>query len=167
MGNNDASAKTWNTTPARNSIRFIAEILTGWTTTALTTNGLIEMFMNAAAFDQPVNHFITTNVTSLNNMFRSATAFQQDISAWASGGTSNLRALAIATSMFLSTTQSTTNYDALLIALGDDAVNLQSGVPLHMGVNTKYTGGGAAEAARTTLVNPAGLNWAITDGGTV
>jgi len=54
----------------------------------------------------------------------------------------------------------TAQYDEVLIAWAAQAV--QSNVTIHFGDAT-YTAGGAAEAARTTLVNTYG--WIITDGG--
>ena len=51
------------------------------------------------------------------------------------------------------------NYDALLIAWA--AQSVQTGVPFI--TPAQYTAGGAAEAARNTLVNT--YSWTISDGG--
>jgi hypothetical protein len=64
--------------------------------------------------------------------------------------------------MFNATTLSTSNYDSLLVGWG--AQNVQNGLSFHGG-GSKYTSGGAAEAARTHLINVHG--WTITDGGPV
>lgn len=66
------------------------------------------------------------------------------------------------TSMFNGTTLTTANYDSLLIGWG--AQNVQDGLSFHGG-GSKYTSGGAAETARTHLINVHG--WTITDGGPV
>jgi surface protein len=44
--------------------------LSGWNTASLTGNGIASMFENATSFNQPVNHFKTNNITSLNYIFR-------------------------------------------------------------------------------------------------
>ena len=62
--------------------------------------------------------------------------------------------------MFNNSAMSTANYDATLISWA--AQSLQSNVSINFG-NAQYTLGGAAEAARNTLINTYG--WTITDGG--
>jgi len=64
------------------------------------------------------------------------------------------------TSMFQGVTLSTANYDALLIGWG--AQTVQSGVAFHGGSST-YTGGGAAEDGRDSLLDQ---GWMIVDDGT-
>ena len=56
---------------------------------------------------------------------------------------------------------STTNYDATLIGWATSG-NVANGISFNSG-NAQYTLGGAAEAARNTLINTYG--WTITDGG--
>jgi len=61
---------------------------------------------------------------------------------------------------------STSDYDALLIAW--EAQTPNNNVNINFG-GAKYTAGGAAEAARTSLttaVGSGGYGWTITDGGT-
>ena len=74
----------------------------------------------------------------------------------------NITSVTDMTGMFQLTTLSTASYDAILIGWEGQAV--QNNVTFHGG-NSKYTGGGAAEAARTALIDD--HTWAITDGGTV
>mgnify|MGYP003110811887 CR=1 FL=1 len=64
--------------------------------------------------------------------------------------------------MLNNNTMSVANYDATLISWA--AQSLQSNVSINFG-NTQYTLGGAAEAARNTLINT--YSWTITDGGGV
>jgi hypothetical protein len=60
----------------------------------------------------------------------------------------------------LNVTLPTSRYDALLINYEAQAPN--PNLSFHGG-NSKYTAGGAAEAARTNLATT--YNWTITDGG--
>lgn len=62
--------------------------------------------------------------------------------------------------MLNNSAMSTANYDATLISWA--AQSLQSNVNINFG-NAQYTLGGAAEAARNTLINT--YSWTITDGG--
>jgi len=64
--------------------------------------------------------------------------------------------------MFKYATLTTVCYDEILIAWEGQAV--QNNVNFHGG-DSKYTGGGAAEAARTALINDHA--WVITDGGVI
>ena len=64
--------------------------------------------------------------------------------------------------MLNNSTMSTSNYDATLISWASQT--LQSNVSINFG-NIQYTLGGAAEAARNTLINT--YSWTITDGGGV
>jgi hypothetical protein len=57
-------------------------------------------------------------------------------------------------------TLTTASYDAILIGWGSQTV--QSGVYINFGVGSKYTGGGAAEAGRNSLI---AQGWIIEDGG--
>jgi hypothetical protein len=61
--------------------------------------------------------------------------------------------------MLNNSAMSTANYDATLISWA--AQSLQSNVNINFG-NAQYTLGGAAEAARNTLINT--YSWTITDG---
>jgi surface protein len=105
-------------------------------------------------FNQNVSNFNTSLVTNMANMFDHCTAFNQDISMW------NFEAVTTMANMFTSATSwSTENYDKFLISAAAQAV--QNGVQFDCA--TKYTSGGAAEAARTFLVGTKG--WTINDAG--
>ncbi len=102
------------------------------------------------------------NVTNFSLAIRD-TNVDQNLSSWDITSATNF------TSFAQNTTFSTSNYDAILI--GWEAT-LQAAFPNGSGYtpsisinfgNSEYNGGGAAEAARTSLINT--FNWTITDGG--
>ena len=90
----------------------------------------------------------------MNSMFRGATSANPDTSNW------NVAAVTDMTGMFNGVTLSTTNYGLLLAGWG--AQTVQSGVAFHGG-NSTYTGGGAAEDGRDSLL---AQGWTIIDSGT-
>lgn len=95
-----------------------------------------------------------SNTTSCQMLCYLASSYNEDISGWdVSGITTFLFA-------FSGTAMSVANYDALLIAWAPQSV--QSGVTFS--TSAQYTAGGAAAAARTTLI---GKGWTIVDGGSV
>ena len=120
------------------------------------------MFQGSALFNQSLATFDTSAVTDMHQMFREASAFNQDISGFDVDSVTDM------TEMFRSSNAlSTTNYDALLITWGAQAV--QNNVTFHAG-DAKYTAGGDAATARAHLVlavGSGGHGWTITDGGTV
>jgi hypothetical protein len=116
----------------------------------------------AYLFNQPLSNWNTSNVTNMYGVFQSKTFFpylpsnnfDQDISTWDINQVSNF-------SQFMSLNiMSTANYDALLIAWDAQGAMSFSGT-VTFG-SSKYTAGGAAEAARTSLISKWG---GITDGG--
>jgi surface protein len=115
-----------------------------------------EMFLGADDFNQPIGSWTIKNGGNVNmqRMFRNAISFDQSLANWNMTQVNNLIE-------FLSNaTLSTANYDATLI--GWAAQTVRSGLTCDFG-NSQYTAGGAAEAARNTLINTYG--WTITDGG--
>lgn len=106
------------------------------------------------SFNQDVSNWDVSNVVLMNYTFRS-TPFDQVLGGW------DISSLTNASGMLESCTLSTANYDSLLI--GWEANTHNNNVPFHAG-NSKYTSGGAAEAARTALIAD---GWTITDGGPV
>jgi hypothetical protein len=80
--------------------------------------------------------------------------YNEDISGWDVSSITNF------TFAFTGTGISVANYDALLIGWSTQTV--QSGVTFS--ISSQYTAGGAAAAARATLVSK---GWTITDGGSV
>lgn len=96
---------------------------------------------------------ITFAPTNISNMFAGNTAMTTGFASWDVSG------LTTAGSFAPNMTISVAEYDATLIAWAAQTVN--SGVTISFG-SSKYTGGGAAAAARATLVS---AGWTITDGG--
>jgi surface protein len=125
----------------------------------LNTANVIDMsnmFYRNYDFNQDVSSFNTTKVLDMQSMFYYCTSFNQDISSW------DFTAVLTMANMFAGATSwSTTNYDKFLISAAAQAV--QSGVQFDCA--TKYTSGGAVEAARTYLQGTKG--WTINDGGAV
>ena len=106
------------------------------------------------AFNQDVGGWNTSNVTNMWKTFAYCNTFDQDISSWDINQVTNFL------SFMVGVTLSTANYDALLIAWDAQGAMSYSGT-VNFGLS-KYTAGGAAEAARTSLISKWG---GITDGG--
>lgn len=151
-----------------------------WNTGAVLT--MEEMFINADLFNGDITTWDTSMVVTFEGMFQNADAFNQDISGWDTGaattfermfrdnggvfdqdlGSWDVTALLDASNMFLNSSLSTANYDALLVGWEGQAV--QNNVTLHGG-SSNYTGAGAGGTARAALI--ADHSWAISDGGPV
>ncbi len=106
------------------------------------------------------------NCQSMNNFNVDTSSGVNFNSAWQNNfaltnGTFDLREMSTGISCFGATTLNTATYDALLIATA--ANNSKLNVVFNGG-NSTYTLGGAAEAARNTLI---ANGWTITDGGGV
>lgn len=150
-----------------------------WSVSAITN--MSSMFSFATLFNQDISGWDVSNVTTMKDMFWLATAFNQDIGGWNVGLVENMQGMfqgdtafdpnisawdvsnvTSMSTMFQDVTLSTSNYDSLLI--GWAAQGVQDNVIFNAGYS-KYTAGGAAEAARTHLI---GVHiWDISDGGPV
>lgn len=131
--------------------------LNSWDTSNATS--MQAAFFRCSIFNQPLDNWDTSNVTNMSQMFWGSGSpqpmkFDQSLASW------NITSVTNMTNMFLGMALSTENYDETLISWASQAV--KSNVPFHGG-NSKYTAGGAAEAARNTLIETYG--WTITDGG--
>ncbi len=156
----------------------------------ITTTSLSRTFQNCSNFNGAIGNWDVSGVTAIFNMFRIASSFNQDLSSWDISSVANMSAmfrasnamsstnlgavkdwtitdLTIASDFMLDCTNSmsTQDYDALLIAWQGQSPN--TGVSIDFN-NAKYTAGGAAETARTSLTTatPTGFGWTILDGGT-
>ena len=114
-------------------------------------------------YNEDLSSWNVSNVTNMSNTFFGSTSFDQNLSAWDIANVTSF------TNFSRNITFSTSNYDAILI--GWEAT-LQAAFPNGTGYtptisinfgNSEYTGGAAAETARTSLIN--NFNWTITDGG--
>ena len=112
------------------------------------------MFAYCHNFNQDLSTWDTSNITDMFVMFWRNYLFDQDISSWVVGQVTDF-------GYFMQdVTLSTANYDALLI--GWDAQGAMSFSGTANFGTSQYTSGGAAEAARTSLI----AKWGgITDGG--
>lgn len=134
-----------------------------WDVSSVTTmNGT---FRNSS-FNQNIGGWNVSSVTDMRNALNNADDFDQDLSAW------DITSVGLFNDFMSNATGlSTVNYDAALI--GWEAT-LQAtwaggtGYPYTINIKfggSKYTGGGAADAARASLITTYG--WTITDGGAV
>jgi surface protein len=121
------------------------------------------MFYGCSSFNQSVSNFDTSQVMDMRYMF-----YGCDSMSSANLGTVKdwtITALTDAENFMAGCTNSmsTADYDALLIAWEGQThyTGAANTMPIHFN-NATYTAGGAAEAARTALVND---GWDITDGG--
>ena len=156
--------------------------LNSWDVSSVTD--MNSMFVVAEAFDGDISAWDVSSVTDMNSMFSGNTfgdntIFNRDISAWDVSNVTNMRRMFyknIAFNRNLSlwgitqvtnfndfmtdVTLSTPNYDALLIGWDAQGAMSYSGT-VDFG-SSQYTSGGAAEAARTSLI----AKWGgINDGG--
>jgi len=127
--------------------------ISSWNTSGVTN--MVQMFQRAYAFNQPIGSWNVSSVTNMAFMLFDSDSFDQDISSWDINQVTSFLAF-----MQNATGLSTANYDALLIAWDAQGAMSYSGT-VNFG-SSKYTAGGAAEAARTSLISKWG---AIIDGG--
>ena len=176
IGNWDTSRVT-NMINMFNGASAFNQDIGDWNVSSVTS--MSDMFRNASSFNQDIGNWNVSSVTNMTNMFFQATAFNQDISSWDTSSVTTMREMFRSASsfnqnlslwdvtsvtdmvrMFSSVTLSTANYDAILI--GWESQSVQNNVSFSGG-NSKYTLGGAAEAARQRLITD--HNWTIIDGG--
>lgn len=130
-------------------------VITATDTFTLTNSNAIETFRENSSITQVglIDVSVCDNFTSF---YRGCSNLDQDLTFMDLSNGSNF-------TLFLDgVTLSTANYDALLIHL--ESTNQNNSLSFHGGSST-YTLGGAAEAARTALIND--HSWTITDGGGV
>jgi hypothetical protein len=140
-----------------NCIQFIQCPASLPTTSNVTS--LTSAFQGCTKFnDARVAQWNTAQVTIMTNMFNGATAFSADLGQW---NLSALNASGRLNNFLANASLLTPDYDATLIGWESNKASFRNDLTPNMG-GSKYTAGGAAEAARTALVN---YGWSITDGG--
>jgi surface protein len=121
------------------------------------------MLRNQTNYNEDLSSWNVSNVADMSNTFFGATSFDQNLSSWDIANVTNF------TNFAKNITFSTSNYDAILIGWESTLQGTYpngSGYTPIISINfggAEYTGGGAAEAARTSLIN--NFSWSITDGG--
>jgi len=155
----------WNVSSATNmnqmffANRAMTYDLNSWDTSKVTNMG--SMFYQSV-FNGNISNWNISAATTVSSMFFQVSAFNRDISSWNFKG---LNATANFDSFMTSATGfSTTNYNALLIAMN----NNKSSAPYRSDLRptfaaTYYGSSSAAATARAALVT---YGWTITDGGT-
>ena len=124
-----------------------------WDVSGLTSGQ--NLFVNCVAFNGDTSSWNTGSLINASLMFYNNDAYDQDMSGWDVNQIS-----ALGSFMQNATGLSTANYDALLIAWDAQGTMSYSGTVNFGG--SKYTSGGAAETARTSLISKWG---GIADGG--
>jgi len=135
--------------------------LGSWDMSSVTNiNGMLRAQTN---YNEDLSSWNVSNVTNMANTFFGSTSFDQNLSSWDIANVTNF------TNFSKNITFSTSNYDAILIgweatlqAAFPNGVGYTPTISINFG-NSEYTEGGAAETARTSLIN--NFNWTITDGG--
>jgi surface protein len=166
---------SWDVSGVTNMIEAFARAdsfngdITSWDVSNVTKFGELAygqpygMFYRATSFNQAIGNWDTSSGTDFHVMLSGATSFDQSLAGFD---------LTSATRVNINPPNlSTANYDATLIgweSILNTAYPGGVGYPYSPACNfgtTQYTGGGAAEAARTSLITNFG--WTITDGGAV
>lgn len=122
--------------------------------TSSATNVSVMFKQTSSLSTVDVSQFNTSSVTNFSQMFRFTGATDVRCDLFDISSATNLG------NFFGNSSLTTARYDAVLIAWAAQTVN--SGLTVSFG-NSKFTAGGAAEAARTSLINDDG--WTISDGG--
>jgi surface protein len=115
------------------------------------------MFYNCINFNQPLNSWNVSKVTTFQLMFYNADSFNQNLSSWNISGITTNNGLYYF--MLNATGLSTANYDALLIGWNANKASYRTDLSPNFG-GSKYSS--AAASARAALI---AYGWTITDGG--
>ena len=130
--------------------------ISSWNVSSVNNMQQTFNFPSTNIFNQDLSGWNTSLVTNMFWTFKGATSFDQDISLWDINQVTNFGP----NGFMLSVTLSTANYDALLIGWDSQGAMSYSGTVNFGG--SQYISGGAADAARTSLISKWG---GITDGG--
>ncbi|MFX1238575.1 MAG: BspA family leucine-rich repeat surface protein, partial [Promethearchaeota archaeon] len=140
----DQSIGSWNVSGVRMMDWMFAyassfnQDIGGWDVSNVIT--MNAMFAHASSFNQYLGNWDVSSVIDMGGMFSYASSFNQYLGSWDISSVTSLAG------MFNGIALSTTNYNSLLIGWSSLPF-LQSDVTFGAG-DSKYTGGGAAEAAR-------------------
>jgi surface protein len=134
---------------------FTGTGLDSWNTS--NVDSFNRTFSSCSNMNGDISAFDTSNVTNMTYMLNQCDAFRGAMDGWDINQVTNL-----ASFMNGATGTTTVNYDALLIAWDAQGAMSFSGTANFGG--SKYTSGGAAETARTSLISKWG---GIVDGGAV
>ena len=115
-----------------------------------SATNMFDMFASATTFNQDLSSWDVSNVSDFDGMFSNATSFNQSLANW------DIRSATVLNNMLSNCGMSTANYDATLIGWEGAAV-VPTGLTLGA-TGLTYTLGGAAEAARTSLITTYGWN---------
>ena len=126
----------------------------GGVTSAVTD--MSSMFEGATNADPDVSNWDISKVTDMSSMFEGATNADPNVSNW------DISKVTDMTNMFNSSGLSTANYDAFLINLANNNVNV-SVENVTLGATGIYYISEDAKTARDTLIND--RRWTITDAG--
>jgi len=155
VSNWDVSNVTLFTQMFRSNTNSIVNLdVSNWVTTSATDMSLL--FYQARVLNNvDVSNFDMNGVTTVRSMFYQCYNFDRSLANW------DISTIAdFGTSFIIDATLSTANYDATLISWAGQVPQLNQVISFG---NSRYSYGGAAEAARNTLINTYG--WTITDGG--
>ena len=122
------------------------------TSSAINMTAMFKDTGSLSAID--VSGFDTSSVTNFSQMFRVTGATDVRCDLFDISAATNL------THFFQGSTLTTARYDAVLVSWAGQTVT--SGLNVNFGTS-EFTSGGAAETARTSLINDDG--WTISDGG--
>ena len=155
----DSSMDGWTVQSSFNELafglmaNFTGTGLDSWDTSGMTN--FKKAFESSLLFNPDISGWDVSGVTNMQKTFQNCPVFDQDLSSW------DINQVSDFSNFMGGTTQlSTANYDALLIAWDAQGAMGYSGTVNFGG--SKYTSGGAAETARTSLITKWG---GITDGG--
>jgi hypothetical protein len=128
--------------------------ISAWQVNSVTT--LFQFMRDSLLMNNDLNHWDVSNCTIFTDAFRNADGQKQNYAGWDIQSATNMVNFQADANML------TANYDATLIAW-----NALASVPpnINIRIDTKYTNGGAAAAARANLIATHG--WTITDLGPV
>ncbi len=148
------SGNVWNTGSALRMDSMFREAtdanpnVSSWDTSKV--ENFYSMFRNASNANPDVSNWNTSQATDIGSMFRNASLFDRNMSGW------DVSSITSAGNFLRGVQLTQTNYDALLLSWGSQAV--QTGVSFHGGTS-QYCNG---KSGKDSLINS---SWSIHDGG--